>query len=170
MYSSRLFGPLDLEALAEKLGQFRLGRDEVTLVSGASAYWRVVIPPATTPAALLSRVLETYDGGSILYKVFTEPSGTPTPTPILLPPSNAQVTFERVTGVTDAGSTLRDSDWIPASGTGNNATGGAAGGQRLRIQPPDAVFYLKMTNNSNGSRTCALELGWIEGWLAKRLI
>lgn len=170
MYSSRLFSPLDLEALAEKLGQFRLGRDEVTIASTDSVYWRVVIPPETTPAALLSRVIDTYDGGSVLYKVFTEPSGTPVPSDILIPPSNAQVTFERVTGVTDVGSTLRDSDWVPTTGTGNNAAGGAAGGQRLRIQPPNAVFYLKMTNASNGPRTCALELGWIEGWLAKRLI
>lgn len=165
----------DPNIIAPLMGQFRFGIDEVSLTSvgGAapSAYWEVEIPPDSTPAALLSRVIESFEGGGITYKVFTNPvAPAPVYAGITLPPINAQVKFRRVTsGVTDEGSTPNDLDWIVVAGTGNNTVGGAAGGQAVRPQPGGVKFYLKMTNTSNVGRTCRVNLGWAEGSSAARV-
>lgn len=168
------------ESKAISNGAFRLGFDTVSLDPSESAYWQVKMP-ANKPAALLSRVLETFEGGGIVYRVFTNATGTPSTSAIQRPDPFGEVTFLRVTGVSETGVTIppasaaallqepnpSDLDFVPTSGTGNNATGGAAGGQAFRPQPPDVTFYLHAYNGAAQARTLTVRLTWCVGDLAK---
>lgn len=161
----------NIEVMAELEDVFFLAKDEVTLVQNVPQYWRVTIPDATTPAALLSRTLKTYDGGGVKYRVFTATTGTPVASPVKIPAAaHAKTLFERVTGITEDGDDPADLDWISVTATGNNAPGGQAGGQRLRCQPANAVFYLSAVTDSAQDRDLLVELGWIEGPLVSKKI
>lgn len=166
------------EALSIANGTFRRGFDTINLGAGDSAYWQVVIP-VDTPSALLARVLTAFEGGGIVYRVFTSDNatGSPTPTPIQKPDAFGEVTFQRVTGISEAGVTVppatnaqllqagspSDLDFVPEAGSGNNASGGSAGGQAFRPQPPGAIFYLHAYNGAAQPRTLTVELTWCVG-------
>lgn len=166
------------EALSISNGTFRRAFDTIALGSGDSAYWQVVIP-TDVPTALLARILTSFEGGGIIYRVFTSANatGSPSPSQIQRPASADEVTFLRVTGISETGVTVppatnaellqagspSDLDFIALSGTGNNATGGAAGGQAFRPQPPGTIFYLHAFNGAAQARTLTVELDWCVG-------
>lgn len=167
-----------IEEAAEFDNSLFIGQDYLSIPDGQVRYWRVVIPAANVPAALLARDIFAFEGGGIEYRVFTQANATEvsvTPSPVFIPASgNPSVTFERVTGVTqtnpaEIGQTA-DIDWIAQSGTGNTNIGGSAGGQQVRIQPPSTVFYLS-AENKNGVKalTFRLRLKWVEGAIVSKL-
>lgn len=167
------------ESLSIANGTFRRGFDTLSIGAGNSAYWQVVIP-VNTPSALLARILTAFEGGGIIYRVFTSANatGTPSTSPIQKPDAAfGEVTFQRVTGISEFGVTVppatnaqllqagspSDLDFIPEAGSGNNASGGSAGGQAFRPQPPGTIFYLHAYNGAAQPRTLTLELTWCVG-------
>lgn len=168
----------DIEVQAEFGGNLFIGQDFVIIAPGGFQYWRVIIPDASVPAALLAREIFTFEGGGIEYRVFTQANATETSPafePIFISAGGSPATiFDRVTsGIVQTdpaakGSTA-DLDWIAQTGTGNSNTGGTAGGQQIRIQPPGTVFYLSAENKSQQSRTFRLRLKWVEGAIVSKV-
>ena len=147
-------------------GKLKRGIDRQSCASGASLIWSIVIPPAPVISGLLRRVLRAYEGGSVSYRVWLRSPSSAAPTysatPINVISANAQVQFRRVTSWDNTGATLNDIDEIPATGTGNNTSGGGSSVESLRIQPQGAEFILVATNDSNATRNITLALTWLE--------
>lgn len=152
------------EQSASTHGKFRRGIDRQQVASGATLIWSVVIPPSPTISILLHRIIKAYEGGSIVYRVWTKQPGasvTYSATPINVLSANSLVQFRRVTAWDNTGAVLSDIDEVPNTGTGN-AAGEQASVESMRVQPPGAEFILVATNESNATRTLTLNLQWCE--------
>lgn len=152
------------EESAATHGKLKRGIDRQSVASGASLIWSIVIPPVPTISILFNRILKSFEGGSISYRVYLKAPGasvTYSVTPIDVLSANSLVQFRRVTAWDNTGATLNDIDEIPNTGTGN-ATGGDSSVEAMRVQPPGAEFILVAINDSNATRNVTLNLQWCE--------
>ena len=158
--------PKILTASGYEVGtRFFRGVDRRSAASGASLIWSIIIP-ADNENTLINRDLKSFEGGGIFYQVFVRGSTTVVGTysDILIKQNSAaRVQFQRVASWTQGNSVLADVDEIPEAGSGNNSSGGSAGGQAFRTQPNSTEFILVAQNLANASRTVTLALNWLEG-------